>query len=164
MAPNLFLLTRKAVAPHRWFCSKHRSQSARRASRCTEHWESPVAGTYEYLPGRGWYLIHRDDESPEKPTQREVVYYCKIIHRWILESELSDRTTWANVSTENGKMTQRRFFRMEDNVTWVNCWEDDGKFLPGPWQPWCFDKETSLFRKMLRKDEKQRASQAVSAG
>ncbi|KAI9801557.1 MAG: hypothetical protein M1825_003236 [Sarcosagium campestre] len=189
MAPNLFLLTRKAVSPHRWFCSTERPEASSQNCRRTEHWDLPVPGTYEYIPGRGWYLIARDtdDNASEKHTlQREHVHWCPIVQRWMLQSELRDRTRWVTAaigdSSSNGggggdnesgrhqrasrtkTTTQIRVFRLDDGLTWLQCWENDGRFKQGPYQRWCLDKESGLFRKMLVDDRPPQTADGASRG
>ncbi|KAI9678558.1 MAG: hypothetical protein M1817_005615 [Caeruleum heppii] len=79
MAPNLLVFTQTLFNPRRWgrgkshnrsrshsatnqadAASRNNSNASTASLRRTEHWDVPVPGTYEYIPGRGWYLIARD--------------------------------------------------------------------------------------------------------
>ncbi|KZF26561.1 hypothetical protein L228DRAFT_14980 [Xylona heveae TC161] len=141
MTPNLYLLTINLFTPHRWFTNSKRK--TKRSSGRKEHWNNPVPGHYEYIPGRGWYLVAQDSGEP---TRREQVVYCAINRRWMLLTDLNARTTWATVPDERGKPKRRRFFRTDDGCTWLSCWDEHGKFVPGPWPSWHVDKETGRFR------------------
>jgi hypothetical protein len=45
------------------------------------------------------------------------------------------------------------FFRLDDGVTWVRCWDELGDFIPGPYERWCIDQKSGSFRKMLKGDD-----------
>ena len=87
MAPNLFLCLRTLCCPTYWF--QHGDRVDGDANR-EQHWETPVPGTYKFLPGRGWHLIQRDDCEFEEKAPAALVY-CRILHRYMFESELEER-------------------------------------------------------------------------
>lgn len=94
MAPNLAVLAFKIASPQRWFKSKHTrttSNEGHMRSSTTEHWTSPVPGTYELGRGAKWFLIERDDDpsQPEKPDQ---VIWCKALDRKLLLSDYRARS------------------------------------------------------------------------
>ncbi|KAI9831309.1 MAG: hypothetical protein M1819_005083 [Sarea resinae] len=144
MAPNLYLLTQAVFTPSRWFSSKPQEKKTK-ASRRKEHWDEPVPGTYEYIPGRGWYLIARDSGED---TDREPVVHSKVLRRYILKSEVHDRTRWATVETTPGKRDRVRFFQLDDGVTWYKCWNAEGVMLPKPWEKWELDPKTQKFHRL----------------
>ncbi|KAF1837777.1 hypothetical protein BDW02DRAFT_595264 [Decorospora gaudefroyi] len=172
MAPNLFIATQKAFAPHKWFKSNKVDQS----SRVIEEWSHPVEGRYESIPGRGWFLIatledhsKADDASnpaahSSKPKEfvtldRPIpLKYSHAIGRYFLEPEFYQRKKKAMIKTEKGKQVQAGFFRVDD-VTWVKCWDEDDNFIPGNanggagYQRWVLDSQTQQFRHMLKRDD-----------
>ncbi|KAK5008703.1 hypothetical protein LTR60_005383 [Cryomyces antarcticus] len=151
MAPNLFLLTQKAFTPHHWF---KRTKSESKPTRNIEHWDAPVAGSYEYIAGRGWYLIATDAEGALEPSQRQKIIYSKVVKRNLLQPEYDSRKRRAVVKVdETAKTSRLGFFRLDDGLTWVCCWDADGKFVPGPWERWVEDKVPGTFRKMLKGDD-----------
>ncbi|KAF2794288.1 hypothetical protein K505DRAFT_242452 [Melanomma pulvis-pyrius CBS 109.77] len=177
MTPNLLLATQTLFSPHRWF-SKSRSE---RPTRKTEHWDSPIPGYYEYIPGRGWYLIATDkDASSEvdsdstavegglvaaatmKPakakeitrmTQPVAVKYSKVLKRYLLAPDYEMRKRYGVIKDSRGRSVQVGFFRLDDGIAWVQCWDAEGEFIPGPYKLWCIDTRTDMFRHMLRKDD-----------
>lgn len=177
MTPNLFLATQTLFSPHKWFKP---SQKGGRSKRKTEHWDSPVAGIYEYIPGRGWYLVATDKNPPEesttddqpseqehasepkdatatretiKMTQPVQVKYSKVLKRYLLAPDYDMRKRHGKVQDSNGKAYEAGFFRLDDGVAWVECWDEEGEFVPGPYKLWCLDQKTGNFRHMLRGDD-----------
>lgn len=153
MAPNLFLCLRTVFCPIYWFRPSIRVEG----SICgEEHWDSPVPGTYRYVPRRGWYLIRRDDAPNDEGMFPEPVVYCRIIHRHLLASDMEERCQWHTVvSPDDPSSTPReyRFFQLDDGICWVAGWDAKGEFIPGPYRRWCFDKESLSMRPMKsRKD------------
>ncbi|KAI9845521.1 MAG: hypothetical protein M1837_004860 [Sclerophora amabilis] len=154
MAPNLALLSRKVFRPFSSPSTSPSTKAPRRKSvRRTEHWEDPVPGLYEYIPGRGWFLIKRDSTLPDETLKREPVVRCSILHRWILKAELDQRICMAKTMDDQGKIRVKRLFQLDDGVGWINCWDEDGLFDPGPWERLCADEKTGIFRKMLIGDD-----------
>ncbi|KAI9859332.1 MAG: hypothetical protein M1824_003846 [Vezdaea acicularis] len=143
MSPNLFLCACTVLKPHRWFSNS----PSHKASPCKEYWSSPVPGLYEYIPGRGWYLVAAEDPA-FSPVKKEPVDYCRALQRYVLRAELEERIRWCRVRDTDGRHVEKRLFRMDDGITWICCWQDDGRFVEGPWERWCWDKETEKFRKM----------------
>ncbi|KAI9759205.1 MAG: hypothetical protein M4579_002492 [Chaenotheca gracillima] len=171
MAPNPFGLVKKVFnsspqnTPSPPESPAPRSQSIRR----TEHWDEPVPGLYEYLPGRGWYLIKRDSASEGEKLKREPVLRCPILHRWILRADREERTRTGKAIDQSGTITTKRFFKSDDPIAWINCWDKDGAFIPGPWERWCIDEKTGMFRKMLHGDDpewrnRKRGSKSTQGG
>jgi hypothetical protein len=186
MTPNLYLCLRKAATPHTWIPSKQHQTDPEDHHRI-EHWDSPVPGYYEFIPGRGWYLMRRDSDSDSdyesdnlslssrsskssstsskrssasRSSSRSSTYgkeemqYCRILHRYFLASELEARCRWEPVVRREGaKPTLGRFFQLDDGVAWVLCWDENGRFILGPYRKWCLDKETGYMRPMTRMDE-----------
>jgi hypothetical protein len=173
MAPNLFVATQTLFQPHKWF----RNDKTEKPKRKTERWEEPVPGLYEYIPRRGWYLIEKDDaqgtteigskggpvltitETTPKETIKMnppvAVRYSKVLKRYLLEPDYKPRKEHGEIENSRGKTIQVGFFRLDDEVSWVNCWDEDGEFIPGPYRLWVFDKKTKRFRHMLRGDDPQ---------
>ncbi|KAH7139147.1 hypothetical protein B0J11DRAFT_36184 [Dendryphion nanum] len=181
MTPNLLVATQTLFSPHKWFSKSQRSE---RSKRTTEHWDLPVPGIYEYIPGRGWYLVATDknphdskkDESipPDGPAKigtehvkRETipmappiqVKYSKVLRQYLLAPDYQMRKKHGRVKDETGKFYEAGFFRLEkpDNA-WVECWDDHGEFIPGPYKLWVIDQATGEFRHMLKGDDPAYAS------
>lgn len=170
MTPNLLTATQALFSPHRWF----KSQKSERPTRKTEHWDTPVPGYYEYIPGRGWYLVATDKDvdpnatsteggpvatlKPPKPkdtvrmTQPVAVKYSKVLKRNLLSPDYEMRKRYGEIKDFRGKSSTVGFFRLDDGIAWVQCWDSDGEFVPGPYKLWCIDARTDTFRHMLRKD------------
>ncbi|KAI9718437.1 MAG: hypothetical protein M1812_004158 [Candelaria pacifica] len=153
MAPNLFVGIRTLFTPQTWFCHKSCNKRSPSVGRL-EHWDSPIPGTYEYIPGRGWYLIATD--SPSSMKKRQPVSYCQITKTWVLQSDFEERSQFAVVDIASGKHKRMGFYRLDDGIAYVMCWNGEGAFLPGPWERWCLDKETRKFRRMLIADDPNR--------
>jgi hypothetical protein len=176
MTPNLFLATQTLFSPHKWF----KSQKGERPMRQQDHWDSPVPGIYEYIPGRGWYLIATDKDpqnvftkdGPEDqskraskdttidPNQETIkvtppiqVKYSKVLKRYLLAPDYEMRKRHGRVLGSNGKSYTAGFFRLDDGIAWVECWDQDGEFIPGPYKLWCIDQATGNFRHMLKGDD-----------
>jgi hypothetical protein len=171
MAPNLFVATQKAFAPHKWFKSNKIDQS-----RVVEEWSSPVPGQYESIPGRGWFLIAtlKDESKPEsnpKPSvkssndkeytpldQPVPLKYSHAIGRYFLEPEFNKRKKTVMVKNDKGKEVKAGFFRVDD-VAWVRCWDENDTFIPGNangaagYQRWVLDQQTQQFRHMIKRDD-----------
>lgn len=185
MTPNLFVATQKVFQPRKWF-KKQNEKPQRR----TEHWESPVPGVYEYIPGRGWYLVatykEHDDSVTEEITSKDggpvggstdskqketipvsspvPVRYSKVLKKYLLNPDYELRKKYGVIENARGRMVQVGFFQLDDKVAWVNCWDEEGEFIPGPYKLWCIDARTDRFRHMLRADDPdyQRSSQSNS--
>lgn len=174
MTPNLFVATQTLFSPHRWF----KRQQSERPTRKTEHWDLPVPGYYEYIPGRGWYLVATDKDAssdvdlatgggpvgtlPMRPTrpkdiiriaQPVAVKYSKVLKRYLLDPDYRMRKRYGHIKDARGKSVQVGFFRLDDGIAWVQCWDEEGEFVPGPYKLWCVDTATNKFRHMLRKDD-----------
>lgn len=173
MSPNLFLATQKLFSPHKWFKDNSTQQ---RSVRKTEHWAEPKPGLYEYIPGRGWYLIAKlkkvTHDAPETsveggPVQaaREPakeyeklahpisVHWSRVLKRYMLEDDYKARKKYGAVQNDTGKSTELGFFRLDDGVAWVQCWDQEGTFIPGPYKLWCISQRTGQFRPMLKGDD-----------
>lgn len=173
MTPNLFVATQKVFQPRKWF-----KKQSDKPQRRTEHWESPVPGVYEYIPGRGWYLVatykeHVDDTTEivpkdggpvggavdEKPKETVPVSspvpvrYSKVLKKYLLNPDYEIRKKYGTIENSKGRMVQVGFFKLDDGVAWVNCWDEEGEFIPGPYKLWCIDKGNARFRHMLRADD-----------
>ncbi|KAJ6139118.1 hypothetical protein N7471_005604 [Penicillium samsonianum] len=96
MAPNLFLCARAIFCPTYWFQKGDRDSNLKE-----QHWESPVPGTYKFLPGRGWHLVHRDGCENDEKFPAALVY-CRILHRYMFESELEERCRWFDAPLHRG--------------------------------------------------------------
>jgi hypothetical protein len=146
MAPNVFICFRTILCPYYWFQKGERLEGSIIKE---EHWDSPVPGTYRYIPSRGWHLIRRDGAEEDEKEPRSVVY-CRIIHRYVLSSDMEQRCRWYTVVKEEGREPERcLFFRLDDDYTWVIGWDSRGKFIPGPYRKWCYDKEAMTMRRMV---------------
>jgi hypothetical protein len=185
MTPNLFVATQTLFKPKKWF----RKDKTERPTRKTEYWEEPVPGVYEYIPGRGWYLIatHKngttidtadadsneggqvrlvEDIPPEdliKMTPPTPVRYSKVLKRYLLSPDYDMRKKHGSIKNSRGKMIQVGFFQLDDGIAWVNCWDEEGEFIPGPYKLWCIDAQTKDFRHMKKGDDPEyQRSQANS--
>ncbi|KAI9771238.1 MAG: hypothetical protein M1835_006456, partial [Candelina submexicana] len=107
MAPNLFVGVRTLFKPQTWFCHKAHPKRNTSIGRL-EHWDSPIPGTYEYIPGRGWYLVATD--SPSSIKKRQPVNYCQITKKWVLQSDFEQRSHFAIVEVSPGKQKRMGFF------------------------------------------------------
>ncbi|KAF2138774.1 uncharacterized protein K452DRAFT_210227, partial [Aplosporella prunicola CBS 121167] len=154
MAPNLLVATQTLFTPHRWFTRKH--SEPKRSLRKTEHWQDPKPGTYEYIPGRGWYLTRPDnaDGTPgERLEKPKLVTYSRVLRRYLFHTEYERRKLAGEIKDQHGKTREVGFFQLDDGVAWVNCWDHKGEFMPGPYERWCIDDRTEKFRKMLKGDD-----------
>ncbi|KAL2222065.1 hypothetical protein M432DRAFT_587972 [Thermoascus aurantiacus ATCC 26904] len=144
MAPNPFLCLRTLCCPLYWFQRGERFDD----SICVEeHWSAPVPGIYRYIPKRGWHLVRRDDADEDEEIPQPTVY-CRILHRYLLESEMQERCRWHTVKGKGDKPQKFLFFRLDDGYTWVAGWDAKGRFIPGPYRKWCYDKESMTMRRM----------------
>ncbi|KAF2126426.1 hypothetical protein P153DRAFT_259480, partial [Dothidotthia symphoricarpi CBS 119687] len=175
MAPNLFVVTQTLFSPQKWF----RTSKSERSARKTEYWENgPVPGLYEYIPGRGWYLIATLRDVPTEmaspkiaeggPVQPAVVsqtkeyvkldrpiqtHWSRVLKRYLLESEYKVRKANGIIQNSRGKNIDVGFFRLDDGVAWVHCWDEHGEFISGPYKLWCIDTATNQFRHMRKGDD-----------
>ncbi|ORY19606.1 hypothetical protein BCR34DRAFT_461172, partial [Clohesyomyces aquaticus] len=190
MTPNLFLATQTLFSPHKWFKSSKQARPARPV-RTTEHWDSPVPGIYEYIPGRGWYLVatDKDPSAPvtaaapldtKSPTTATIhaapapddektadtvklaqpipVKYSKVLKKHLLAPDYISRKRHGRIKDEsNGRVSEAGFFRLDDGVAWVHCWDQHGEFIPGPYQLWFWDGDADgkvgRFRHMRKGDD-----------
>ena len=136
MAPNLFLCARAIFCPTYWFQKGDRDSTLKE-----QHWESPVPGTYKFLPGRGWHLIHRDGCENDEKVPAALVY-CRILHRYMFESELEERCRWFDAPLHKGGRPEKlRFFLLDDGIHWVAGWDAQDNFIPGPYPKWWLDED-----------------------
>ncbi|KAF1999874.1 hypothetical protein P154DRAFT_436113 [Amniculicola lignicola CBS 123094] len=167
MTPNLFLATQTLFSPHKWF----KSQKVERPKRRTEHWNEPVPGVYEYIPGRGWYLVATDQLDPSTSASEDgdhdravptmnppvMVKYSKVLKRYLLCPDYEQRKRHGTISAPIPSNSKRRvdvaFFRLDDGIAWVQAWDEHGEFIPGPYKLWCFDTKTNQFRHMIKADD-----------
>lgn len=156
MTPNLFLLTNKLVRPRSWFCGPSRRNSLDNDHGMSKRGDERTGCTYQFIPDHGWYLVKRPDPADRESGLCEPVVWCVPLHRWLLKTEMLERTRKAEVWDDKEISRILRVFRLDDGITWINCWHEDGTFNPGPWQRWCFDKETGKLRHMLVRDDPAR--------
>lgn len=177
MTPNLFLATQKMFSPHKWF----QRTKTERSTRVTEYWTTPQPGQYEYVPGRGWFLIATlvsdlpdvtvfktpDVDAITTTTvspQREFtmlprpipIHRSRVLGRYLLEADYKDRKKTSEIKNERGKRIQAGFFRLDNGVAWVHCWDENGVFIPGGetgYKLWCIDAATQQFRHMKKGDD-----------
>lgn len=148
MTPNLLVATQTLFSPHKWF---NRTKSER-SIRKTEQWDDPIPGSYEYIPGRGWYLVATDNPA-ERLKEPINVKYSKVLKRYMLQPDYDGRKKYGTIMNDKGKLDNVGFFRLDDGVAWVHCWDAVGNFIPGPYQLWCLDKRTDQFRHMKKGDD-----------
>jgi hypothetical protein len=177
MTPNLLLATQKVFQPHKWF----RAPKSDRPTRVTEYWSTPEPGQYEYIPGRGWYMIAKvkkpsvdsvESQSMEggpvlpstSSKTREFeklplpipVHRSRVLGRYLLDDDYKSRKKTTHIKDERGKRIQAGFFRLDNGVAWVHCWDQDGIFIPGGktgYKLWCIDTATNDFRHMRKGDD-----------
>ncbi|KAJ5102116.1 hypothetical protein NUU61_004338 [Penicillium alfredii] len=139
MAPNPFLCLRAVFCPTYWF---NRGERIHGSISCEQHWDSPVPGTYKFFPGHGWHLIHPDGHENEKDKAPAALVYCRILHRYMFESELEGRCRWFSAPLHKGGRPERlRFFLLDDGVHWVAGWDAQDRFIPGPYPKWWLDED-----------------------
>jgi hypothetical protein len=163
MTPNIYLMLQTLVTPTRWFAAR---PAAVRPVRKQEHWTSPIPGTYEHKPGRGWYLISLDEPEKHNIQLPQPVVYCKVTHEWILRTDFSARHRRELIKDSNGETREAGFFLLEDGITWVKAWDQHGKFKP-PFERWCIDTKTKRMRLMVYGDDPEwvslKSSRAASS-
>jgi hypothetical protein len=177
MTPNLFLATQKVFQPHKWFRGPKTSD---RATRVTEFWLEPEPGHYEYIPGRGWFKISDAKMASVKVTEGAVseatvqptnspqlqevvklakpipVHRSRVLGRYLLEDDYKKRKVTTTIKNERGKPVTAGFFQLDNGVAWVQCWDEDGIFIPGGptgYKLWCIDASTKQFRHMRKGDD-----------
>jgi len=153
MAPNLFVAVKTMCHPETWF----REKPSRDLSLVQVRHE-PVPGIYKYI-GNNWCLIRREAVSGTKIFDADVeppvaVVYSKVLKRWIFEEDFIARQRKGYVEGHPHWRGQAGFFRLDDGISWVHCFDNEGEFIPGPYKRYCFDKETEKFRVMLKGDGK----------
>lgn len=145
MAPNIFLCLRNVVCPVYWFQKGHCVKGSLTKD---EHWDLPVPGTYRFIPNRGWHLVRRDG-AEETEEEHSPVVYCRIVHRYLFASDMQQRCRYFEVAPNEGEEPRRcLFFRLDDGYTWVIGWDTKGRFIPGPYRKWFYDKEALTMRRM----------------
>ncbi|KAF4308709.1 hypothetical protein GTA08_BOTSDO04109 [Botryosphaeria dothidea] len=152
MTPNLLVATQTLFTPHKWFSRKTSEKSVR----TSEHWDDPLPGTYEYIPGRGWYLTKPDGpdgSSGERLEKPRPVKYSRVLRRYLFDSEYQRRKLTGEIPDSHGKVREVGFFLLDDGVAWVNCWNHKGEFIQGPYERWVIDERNEKFRKMLKGDD-----------
>lgn len=148
MSPNPYILLRNLFAPQRWFKPTNSASVG-----YTEHLKAPIPGNYEYKPGRGWYLISVDNEDDETPRLPAQVIYCRLFGRFMFKDEYESRKKYGRAKDIEGNDKVGVFFRLDDGLTWVHCWDETGKFSPcKKLQRFVVDSETGRFRVMTRAD------------
>jgi len=163
MTPNLFVLGKTALSPHKWFQEKkHSSSRSRHDSTANEesrieHWDYPDPGYYEHEEGRGWYIIAKDGATPGSiKVPRAKVLYSRVLKRWIYETEMQDRKLRGRFLDESISRDEVGFFRLDNGVAWVNSSDNKGNHIDGPYTLYCIDAETKKFRIMKKKDDPDR--------
>ena len=133
MSPNLFLATQKLFSPHKWF---RENKSQERSLRKTEHWAEPTPGLYEYIPGRGWYLIAKEKEAVQETTIEATteggpvqaaqepqtsyeklalpvsVHWSRVLKRYMLEPTYKDRKQHGVITNDKGRLSKEEIERM----------------------------------------------------
>ncbi|KAF2103874.1 hypothetical protein NA57DRAFT_50737 [Rhizodiscina lignyota] len=151
MSPNPYILLRNLVTPSRWFAQS--TPNLQKAKGRIEHWDKPLPGYYEYIPGRGWFLIAIDSDNGEKLDNPVPLTYCRILHRFMLKDDFEGRKRWGIVKDEQGVEKRGVLFRMDDGVTWIYCWNEFGVFDVSERRiPYCVDSDTKKFRIMSASD------------
>lgn len=151
MSPNPYILLRNLVTPNRWFTSN--TQPSHRSKGRIEHWEHPVPGLYEFVPGRGWFLVAVDTDDGDKLDNPVPLTYCRALHRFMLKDDFESRKKWGTVKDENGNCKKGVLFRLDDGVTWIFCWDEFGNFDTSDRKiPYCIDNNTRKFRIMTATD------------
>lgn len=159
MAPNLFVVAQTLVTPRRW---RKRSRHYH-SFRTREHWDSPVPGTYSYVPDQGWFLVELDSPNETEYQLPRPVRYSRVLKRYLFQDEYITRKKFAQAKDTSGNTREVGFFQLDNKVAWVNCWDGEGVFIPGPYKLWCIDKETGQFRDMLKRDDPERQSRPDSS-
>lgn len=80
-------------------------------------------------------------------------HWSRVLKRYLLEPEYKVRKTNGTITNERGKNIDVGFFRLDDGVAWVQCWDEHGEFIPGPYKLWCIDGTTHTFRHMRKGDD-----------
>lgn len=129
----------------------------------------PVPGVYEYKKGRGWYLVEylentepsssstastiSSKKSNKERLPRQVIK-CRVLDRWMFTCDYEKRRHFEYVqsSGDDSQVDQVGFYRLDDGVTYIQCWDTFGHFIPGPYQRWCKDAKTKRMRPMVARD------------
>lgn len=172
MTPNLLVATQKAFSPHKWFKPSKNEKPTKKEDRYEDR-DSPIPGRYERVPGRGLYLIARLHDATDStdaakaaggPHRKEyvkldrpiLVTYSKFLKRYLIDSEFRARKKRATIKNEHGNLVEVGFFKLDDGVTWVQCYDAEDQFVPcdsAGYKPWCIDARTQEFRHMVRRDD-----------
>jgi hypothetical protein len=145
MSPNPYILLRNLITPNRWFARN--DTPAQKSKGRIEHWDEPVRGVYEYIPGRGWFLIAVDSDDGDKLDKPVPLTYCRVLHRYFLKDEFESRKKWGVVTDEHGNTKKGVLFRLDDGITWIYCWNEVGEFdVCKRKLQYCIDSKTGKFR------------------
>lgn len=89
--------------------------------------------------------------------------YSKVLQRYLLDSDYESRKRHGTFAADaSGKEKQAMFFRLDNGVAWVRAWDEQGEFVPGPWERWFLDERTGRFRKMMKGDDPEWQSRRSS--
>lgn len=154
MSPNLFLLLRKATQPQEWF---QPSPQPQKAHPHTEYRQTPERGLYETIPGRGTYLIALAGADPSTPTTPvhppRKLEYSRVLHRHIFADDYARRKRQGRLADAAPDSPELGFFQLDDGVTYVNCFDDRGRFVAQHYRRYRLDARTGRFRPMLKGDD-----------
>lgn len=89
----------------------------------------------------------------EKLPRPISVHWSRVLKRYMLEDDYKARKKYGTIQNEKGKNIEVGFFRLDDGVAWVQCWDQEGTFIPGPYKLWCISQRTGQFRPMLKGDD-----------
>ncbi|KAI9887815.1 MAG: hypothetical protein M1823_000337 [Watsoniomyces obsoletus] len=165
MAPNLLVLVKNLLRPRCWGISSRRHRRRRSASPSNQHPNHESRRNsyqYTYVPERGWFLAQRNPSS-STTSEEDPLVWCTVLRRWMPKAAVNERRKWAEVTLDDGRVSKRKFLRLDDGVTWVDCWADDGTVKTGPWRRWCIDDQTGEMRPMLKRDDPNWKGKAVDA-
>lgn len=154
MSPNLFVALKTLGHPETWF----REKPASAPISLIQQRSTPIPGIYKHISS-GWFLIARESTPGSKVFTNKLdtplpVIYSQVLKRWLFEDEFVARQRKGRIEGEPKWHKGDGFFRLDDGVSWVHCFDSEEGFIPGPWRRYCFDRETDRFRPMLKGDGK----------
>lgn len=118
---------------------------------------TPVSGSYTHVPGRGVFLtaIDRADGLQDSVQPPRQVEYSKVLHRYLFEDEYVARKRQGKFHYWTDGDVTVGFFRLDDGVSYINCFDHKGWFVGGPYRLYCLGESTGRFRPMQKSDGKR---------
>ena len=110
--------------------------------------------------------VQTPQESPKEYERLALpisAHWSRVLKRYMLEDDYTARKKYGTIQNERGRNIEVGFFRLDDGVAWVQCWDQEGTFIPGPYKLWCISQRTGLFRPMLKGDDPKFAGSRINS-